>query len=189
MKNLFLTGLLFFTVLTASFAQKKCKPNNTVTDEFTEVTTVYWGGSLTSMGYYSFDVEYNPYLNIFNRDGQSFASIGIKVKGKLSDDLLVNKHTWVEKGSKILIKLENELITLISEDDGVVRNSGANTMLYMVCPISKEQIKKMVDQRMLKGKIHPFKDSADMFFQFSISKGRDKALSKQFNCFLITENK
>lgn len=188
MKKLLLTGILFFTILTSSFAQK-CKPNSTSTDEFTELTTVYWGGSLTSMGYYSFDVEYNPYINIYSQEGQSFASIAVKVKGKLSDDLLINKHTWFESGSRILIKLESDLITLTSEQDGVVRNSGSDTMLYMTCPISKEQIKKLVDQQMLKGKIHPFKDSADMFFQFSISKGRDKALSNQFNCFLTTENK
>lgn len=189
MKKLILTGFLFFTILATSFAQKKCKPNSTSTDEFTEVTTVYWGGSLTSMAYYSFDVKYNPYINIYNRENQYFASIGVKVIGKLNENLLINKHTWFEKGAKILIKLENELITLTSKEDGVVRNSGSNTMLYMSCPISKEQVKKMADQRMLKGKIHPFKDSADMFFQFSISKGRDKKLSHQFNCFLTTDNK
>lgn len=188
MKKLLLSGLLFIAVVNISFAQK-CKPNSTSTDEFTEVTTTFWGGSLTSMGYYSFDVEYNPYINIYNQEGQTFASIAVKVKGKLSDDLLINKHTWFESGSRILIKLENDLITLTSEEDGVVRNSGSNTMLYMSSPITKEQIQKIIDQRMLKGKIHPFKDSNDMFFQFSISKGRDKALSKQFNCFLITENK
>lgn len=58
------------------------------------------------------------------------------------------------------------------------------TIAVVESSITKEQIEKLNNQRILKGRVLPFVDNQDMLFQFKVAKGRDKVMKKQLTCLL-----
>lgn len=170
--------ILFFN---CSYAQK-CKPKYIDKDKFTEINTEYWGGSLTSMSVYSYDVKYSPSMFLIKQDNENKIVFGITVDGKLNNNMLLNNQTWFEKGSKIILKLENEMMEFIYDNSSV--NQAGYTSVKIIVPISLEQIEKLQNQKIEKVKINPFVNSEEMRFQFSVAKGRDKKFKEQLSCFL-----
>ena len=184
MKNVITLFCLSTLILISSglFAQKKCKPRYTHTDDFTEVTTEHWGSTLTSMPYYSLNVKYTPWMFVYKENGENKIRVVLDVDGKLNNDMVLNNQTWFEEGSKFMFKLENELLTFEVEKSGVRQSGG--TEAEVISSITEEQINKLINQRIEKGRVYPFIDNEDMIFSFKVAKGRDKAISAQLSCFL-----
>lgn len=112
MKKYALLSIIFALTFNIINAQK-CKPRHTETDEFTEKTKEYWGTPMTSMYVYSLRVKYLPSTYVYKDKDNYKINVVIRVKGKLSNDMLLNNHTWFEKGSKFYFKLENEVLDLL----------------------------------------------------------------------------
>lgn len=181
MKLSYFTVIALFFCFHCSFAQK-CKPRYVEKDKFTEVNTEYWGGSLTSMSVYSYDVKYSPSMFLIKEGNENKIVFGISVDGKLSNNMLLNNQTWFEKGSKIVLKLENEMMEFIYDNSSV--NQAGYTSVKIIVPISPEQVEKLQKQKIEKGRIYPFVESDEMVFQFTVAKGRDKKFKEQLDCFL-----
>lgn len=181
MKRIFFITLIFIISISNLIAQK-CKPKFTNTDEFTEVTTEYWGSLLTSMSVYSLNVKYLPYLTVFEYDNKNYIQINIEVDGKLDNSMVLNNHNWFEKGSSFMFKLEEDLLTFTVEESRVRQSGG--TSATIISSITEEQIEMLKNQQILKGRVYPFIDNQDMIFQFSVAKGKDKKIKQQLECFL-----
>ncbi len=156
---------------------QKCKPKITYTDDFTGATTEYWGGTLTSMSVYSLNVKYIPSVYFFKVKDKYVMSVGISVDGNPGNSI------FLDKGTTIMFKLKNELLTFTAEK-ALVRRSRGGTSITLISIISEDDIKKMKNQAILKGRIYRIVANTDILFEFKVSKGRDKKIKKQLNCFL-----
>ena len=182
MKRTILTIFLIFIATFAVNAQK-CEPKITETDDFTNKTTEYWGSTLTSMSVYSQNIKYLPLLFVYKENNKDKIVIAINVDGILDNTMVLNPHKWFEKGTEFMLKLDNEILTFTVEKSNI-KKSKQKTEIELTSTISRENIEKLKNQKLLMGKVYPFLDKDEIRFQFKVSKGRDKKLKSQLDCFL-----
>lgn len=175
--------LLTFVLLSASISfSQKCKPKYTDKDSFTGEKVEYWGGFLTSMSVYSFNVQFTPSLYATKKEGKDKLVFGMAFRSKLRDisDMKAG-DAWFEKGSKIVVRLSEGFEEFIVEK-GYVNNAGYSSAEITVS-MTPEQLENLSTKKMEKVRIFPFKDNTDDYFQFSVSKGRNKKIMQQLVCF------
>ena len=167
-------------LLTASMINaQKCKPK-TVTNDFYGTKIDAWGGKLTSMSVYSFNVKYIPSMYVYKENEKYKIAVGMAIDGTIDSNKVINEREWFPKGSKFMIKLENEILTFTVEDREV-----RNSYVEVVSTINKDNIQKLIDQPILMFRINPFIENVnDLFFQFKVSKSPAKKIKQKLKCLL-----
>lgn len=183
MKRIILTLVIVILINSLSFGQK-CKPKYTDKDDFTEKKIEYWGNTMTSMAVYSYGIQFSPRMYAFKKNGKDKLIFGLAFDSKLKsiDDMKPEGHSWFEKGSKIIIKVDGGFEEFIVEHTAI--NNASYSSAEITVSATKEQIETLANIAMEKVRIHPFIDNSDDLLQFTIAKGRDKKIKQQLKCFL-----
>jgi len=175
--------MVLAAISSATTYGQKCKPGYKDKDKFTGVTTEFWGGTITSMSWYTGDIKYLPSLYVANMNGENKITFSIAIDGKLNNNQVLNNQVWFEKGTKFYIKLENEILEF-EVDYSKIINHTSKTYVGVYSSITAVELEKLNTQKLEMGRVLPFKDSDDIQFQFNIASGRDKMFKRQLSCFL-----
>ena len=169
------------------FAQK-CKPKYTLQDEFTGISTKYWGGNLSTFELVEDNLGFTFYPKIFiiKDNGKNMLLMNIEVaRGKKVDfsNKTINPHIWFEKGTKILLKLDHKIISL-ELDKAIIHLDTKNQDFLLLYEINDDVLNDLITNSVSQIKIYPFKNSEEITFWFKVSKKRWEKIQSQFKCFV-----